>query len=62
MRQSVVGQLGTYRGLGCPPDSGHSQRAGGGGRVISMKGLPVLKKLETDPRYKASLRKMKLPE
>jgi Flp pilus assembly protein TadD len=30
--------------------------------LVDMKGFPLLKNLEADPRYKALLRKMKLPE
>jgi adenylate cyclase len=32
------------------------------GYLATMKGFPLLKNLEPDPRYKAFLRKMKLPE
>ena len=39
-------------------DRAYIQRDGG---FAEMKGDPLLKKLESDPRYRAFLRKMKLP-
>jgi len=30
--------------------------------LVSIKGNPMLKKIESDPRYKAFLKKMNLPE